>query len=44
MSVSGLRPANKRPNSKERDLIGASSRRFTILSDNRSGVISINIF
>lgn len=43
MSVSSLKPANKRPSSKEKDLIGVFSRKSTTLLDDESRVMFINI-
>lgn len=43
MSVSGLKPANKKLNDKEENLVQASSKRSMTLSNDRPGVISINI-
>lgn len=42
MSVSGLRPANKRPSSKKEDLVETPSRKSTTLLDDRFKVILIS--
>lgn len=42
MSASSLKPANKEPSGKEKNLVRVSSRRFINLSDDGSGVMSIN--
>lgn len=43
MSASSLKPINKRLSSKEKDLVGVSSRKSMTLSDDRPGVMSIII-
>lgn len=42
ISISSLKPANKRPGRKEEDLIKVSFRKSITLLDNRLGVILVN--
>lgn len=42
MSVSDLKPTNKRPSDKEKDLIGGSFRRFITLLDDGLRMMLIN--
>lgn len=42
MSVSGLRPVNKRPSGKKENLVETSSRKSMTLSDDRLEVMSIS--
>lgn len=43
MSASSLRLINKRPSDKKEDIVGAFSRRFMTLFDDRLGVMLINV-
>lgn len=43
INIFGLKFTNKRSNGKEKDLAGASSKKFMILLNNRPGVILISL-